>query len=41
MREYLKTTYGIGREFDEVNIISGGQQAMDYAAKVLCMKEIR
>lgn len=36
MKEYLKTNYGIGRDFDEVNIISGGQQAMDYAAKVLC-----
>jgi len=36
LTNYLKQNYNIGREFDSINIVSGGQQVMDFAAKVLC-----
>ncbi|MCI8525774.1 MAG: PLP-dependent aminotransferase family protein [Oscillospiraceae bacterium] len=32
----LKTRSGIGRDFDDLFIVTGGQQAIDLAAKVLC-----
>ena len=36
LTNYLKQNYNIGRDFDSINIVSGGQQVMDFAAKVLC-----
>ncbi len=32
----LQTKFGIGKDFDDVIITSGGQQGIDLAAKVLC-----
>jgi len=36
VKERLKNKFNIGKPFDEVIITSGGQQAIDLAAKVLC-----
>ncbi|MCE5195642.1 MAG: PLP-dependent aminotransferase family protein [Negativicutes bacterium] len=36
LTHYLRQTYQIGRDFDAINIVSGAQQVMDFAAKVLC-----
>lgn len=35
LRVYMKEHFNIGREFDDINIMSGAQQVMDYTAKVL------
>ena len=35
MRARLKTVYGVGREYDETIIVSGAQQGIDLAARVL------
>jgi 2-aminoadipate transaminase len=35
MKERLKSKYGIGREFDELIIVSGAQQGIDLTARVL------
>ena len=32
----LKEKFGIGREFDNVTVVSGGQQGIELACKVLC-----
>ena len=33
---YMKSTHGVGRDFDNILITSGAQQVMDLAAKSLC-----
>lgn len=35
LRSYMKENFNVGRSFDDVNIVSGAQQVMDYTAKVL------
>ncbi|MCL2508076.1 MAG: PLP-dependent aminotransferase family protein [Oscillospiraceae bacterium] len=36
LRGYMKQSHNVGRDFDDVLITSGGQQAIELAAKVLC-----
>ncbi len=36
IREYLNDVHGLGRDFDDVLITSGGQQVMELSVKVLC-----
>lgn len=36
LTKFLKERYGIGREGDELIVVSGAQQVMDFACKVLC-----
>ena len=36
IKDYMKTRRGIGRDFDDVLVTSGGQQVMELSAKVLC-----
>lgn len=36
LSERMKIKFGIGREFDETIIVTGGQQGLDLTCKVLC-----
>ncbi len=36
MKEYIKTKYNIGNETDDLIIVSGAQQGIDFATKVFC-----
>ena len=36
LKEFHKGRYNIGRDFDDLIIVSGAQQVMDFACKVLC-----
>ncbi|MDD6175458.1 MAG: PLP-dependent aminotransferase family protein [Firmicutes bacterium] len=36
IRDYMKRTHGIGRDFDDVLVTSGAQQVMDLLTKSLC-----
>ncbi len=36
MKEYMKKSHAVGREFDELIITSGAQQVMDLTTKALC-----
>lgn len=36
LREYLKKHHGLGFDFDDILITSGGQQVMELTAKILC-----
>ena len=39
LKSFLMDSYNIGRETDELIILSGAQQAMDFTCKVLCDEE--
>ena len=36
LKDYMKKTHNVGREFDELVVTSGAQQVMDLTTKSLC-----